>query len=76
LGFFQVRFLEAQNKGMADELAKLKAKWGKETELIKAMYEAELKEARRLLDDAVKEKSRLEIRVTSTEEYLEDIKLR
>ena len=44
--------------------------------MIKAMYEAELAEARRLLDDAVKEKSRLEIRVTSIEEYVEDLKAR
>jgi len=72
----KVRFLEAQNRRLADELEKLKSKWGKETEMIKAMYEAELAEARRLLDDAVKEKSRLEIRLTSTEEYLDELKMR
>jgi len=72
----KVRFLEAQNRRMADELEKLKNKWGKETEMIKAMYEAELAEARRLLDDAVKEKSRLEIRLNSTEEYLDEMKQR
>jgi len=72
----KVRFLEAQNRRMADELEKLKGKWGKETEMIKAMYEAELAEARKLLDDAVREKSRLEIRLTSVEEYMEDLKLR
>jgi len=72
----KVRFLEAQNRRMADELEKLKNKWGKETEMIKAMYEAELGEARRLLDDAVKEKSRLEIRLHSTEEYMDELKQR
>lgn len=72
----KTRFLEAQNKSIADELAKLKAKWGKETEMIKAMYEAELKEARRLLDDAVKGRSTLEVRLASIEEYLEDMKQR
>jgi len=72
----KVRFLEAQNRRLADELEKLKGKWGKETEMIKAMYEAELAEARKLLDDAVKEKSRLEIRLTSVEEYMDDLKLR
>jgi len=61
---------------MGDELARLKAKWCKETELIKAMYEAKLKEARRLLDKAGKEKSSLEIRVNSTEQYLEEMKQR
>jgi intermediate filament protein if len=36
----KVRFLEAQNRKLADELDKLKAKWGKETTQIKAMYQA------------------------------------
>ena len=68
----QVRFLEAQNRKLADELEKLKSKWGKETSQIKAMYQAELDEARKLLDDAVKEKARLEVRVASLEEQLEE----
>ena len=68
----QVRFLEAQNRKLADELEKLKAKWGKETSQIKAMYQAELDEARKLLDEAVKEKARLEVRVASLEEQLEE----
>jgi len=69
----KVRFLEAQNRKLADELDKLKARWGKETTQIKAMYQAELDEARKLLDDAVKEKARLEIRVASLEEQLEEM---
>ena len=68
----QVRFLEAQNRKLADELEKLKARWGKETSQIKAMYQAELDEARRLLDEAEKDKARLEIRVASLEEQLEE----
>ncbi|MRA94233.1 hypothetical protein GH868_30380, partial [Bacillus thuringiensis] len=44
----KVRFLEAQNRRLADELEKLKSKWGKETSAVKAMYQAELDEARRL----------------------------
>jgi intermediate filament protein if len=70
----KVRFLEAQNRRLADELDKLKARWGKETTQIKAMYQAELDEARKLLDDAEKEKARLEIRVASLEEQLEEIR--
>lgn len=70
----KVRFLEAQNRRLADELEKLKAKWGKETTQIKAMYQAELDEARKLLDDADKEKARLEIRVASLEEQLEEFR--
>jgi len=68
----KVRFLEAQNRKLADELEKLKSKWGKETTAIKAMYQAELDEARRLLDEAEKEKAKLEIRCSSLEEQLEE----
>jgi len=53
-------------------LEKLKSRWGKETSQIKAMYQAELDEARKLLDEAVKEKARLEVRVASLEEQLEE----
>lgn len=70
----KVRFLEAQNRKLADELDRLKSKWGKETTAIKAMYQAELDEARRLLDDAEKEKARLEIRCTSFEEQIEELR--
>jgi len=72
----KVRFLEAQNRRLADELEKLKAKWGKETTQIKAMYQAELDEARKCLDDADKEKARLEIRCASLEEQLEELRAR
>ena len=71
----KVRFLEAQNRRLADELEKLKSKWGKETSAIKAMYQAELDEARRLLDDAEKEKARLEIRCASLEEQIEELRI-
>ena len=64
--------MEAQNRKLADELEKLKSRWGKETSQIKAMYQAELDEARRLLDEAEKDKARLEIRVASLEEQLEE----
>ena len=70
----KVRFLEAQNRRLADELEKLKQKWGKETEAIKAMYQAELDEARRLLDESEKEKARFQIRADSVEEQLNELK--
>lgn len=70
----KVRFLEAQNRRLGDELEKLKAKWGKETTHIKAMYEAELDEAKRLLEEAEKEKARLEQRVAALEEQIEEIR--
>ena len=71
----KVRFLEAQNRRLADELEKLKSKWGKETSAVKAMYQAELDEARRLLDESEKEKSRLEISNSSLSEQIEELKI-
>ena len=70
----KVRFLEAQNRKLSDELDKLKSKWGKETTAIKAMYQAELDEARKLLDDCEKEKASLEIKVASLEEQLDEMR--
>jgi len=72
----QVRGLEAQNRKLADELDKLKTKWGKETEQIKAMFQAELDEARAALDEAEKEKARLEIKVASLEEQIEELRVK
>lgn len=72
----KVRFLEAQNRKLADELKNLKDRWGKETSQIKAMYEVELEEARKLLDDTTKEKARLEIRVASLEDEVSELKQR
>ncbi|ESO10791.1 hypothetical protein HELRODRAFT_185279 [Helobdella robusta] len=70
----RVRSLEATNRKLADELAKLKEKWGKETAQVKAMFQAELDEARRQLDEAEKDKARLEIKVASLEEELEELR--
>ena len=71
----KVRYLEAQNKKLADDLGKLRDKWGKETAQIKAMFQADLDEARRNLDDAEKEKARLEIRATSLEDQIEEVRV-
>lgn len=71
----KVRYLEAQNRKLADDLDKLKTKWGKETAQIKAMFQAELDELRKALDEAEKEKARLEIRVASLEEQIDEVRI-
>lgn len=71
----KVRNLEAQNRKLADELEKLKAKWGRETSQIKAMFQAELDEMRKALDDAEKEKARLEIRIAGIEEQIDELRI-
>jgi intermediate filament protein if len=68
----KVRFLEAQNKKLASELEQLRSHWGKETSAVKQMYDTELGEARKLIDDTNKEKARLQLRVGQLEEQLDD----
>lgn len=69
----KVRFLEAQNRKLASELEQLKSKWGKETSMIKQMYETELAEARKLIDDLTREKANLEIKNNSLQEQMGDM---
>ncbi|XP_052789039.1 70 kDa neurofilament protein-like isoform X7 [Mya arenaria] len=69
----KVRFLEAQNRKLGSELDELRSKWGKETSHIKQMYEAELAEARRLIDDLSKDKAALEIKMSSVQEQNAEI---
>ncbi|KAK7462657.1 hypothetical protein BaRGS_00038308, partial [Batillaria attramentaria] len=69
----KVRFLEAQNRKLASELDDLKGKWGKETSAIKVMYEAELKEARDVIDETNKEKSKLEVRVQTLQDQMNEM---
>ncbi|XP_064650337.1 70 kDa neurofilament protein-like [Lineus longissimus] len=70
----KVRFLEAQNRKLASELEALKSKWGIETSEIKRRYEIELKDARSMIDELTKEKSKWEIRCHTVEEELTDHK--
>ena len=66
----KVRFLEAQNRKLAEELGKLKQTWGKETNSVKNMYESELEELRKLMDESEKQKAELQIKVDSLEQEL------
>ncbi|CAH1785440.1 unnamed protein product [Owenia fusiformis] len=70
----KVRFLEAQNRKLASELEQLKTKWGKATADIKAMYQKELDEARKLLDNSEKEKAALQIKVSTLEQSIEELR--
>nr|AAC46633.1 filarin [Haemopis marmorata] len=70
----KVRFLEAQNKKLSDELDTLKSRWGKQTTVIKTMYQTDLDQIKRLLDDCEKETQRLQIQVASMEEKVDDLR--
>uniref|UniRef100_A0A915AFF8 Intermediate filament protein n=1 Tax=Parascaris univalens TaxID=6257 RepID=A0A915AFF8_PARUN len=56
----KVRFLEAQNRKLAADLDLLRGRWGKDTLSVRAMYEGELQEARKLVNDTNRQREELE----------------
>lgn len=66
----KVRFLEAQNRKLAADLEALRGKWGKDTSSIKHMYEAELTEARKLIDDTSKTRQGLQDQINKLQDEL------
>lgn len=69
------RFFKIQNRKLADELKKLKTK-AEEPSRIRNFCEAEVAEARRLLDEAIREKGHLEVDKATLEEALLDARQR
>ncbi|PAA90974.1 hypothetical protein BOX15_Mlig002432g3 [Macrostomum lignano] len=69
----KVRFLEAQNRKLSEELQKLRDSWGKETEKVRSLYETELAQLRKLLEDADQYKATMEVRVTTLEDQLNEM---
>jgi len=59
---------------LAGEVGKLTSKWGKETTQVKAMYQTELDEARRAIDEVEKEKARLDIRISTLQDLTEELR--
>ncbi|KAK6979221.1 intermediate filament protein, partial [Biomphalaria glabrata] len=47
--------------------------WGKETSAIKKMYETELEEARRVIEETNKEKNKIEVKLQSLQDQLHDM---
>ena len=65
-----MRFLEAQNKTQATELGTLRDRWGKETEEVKNMYNVELENLQKLLNDSNKLRGKSEIELNNLENEL------
>ena len=57
----KVKSLEEQNTKLTTEVTTTRITYEKEVESVKSMYEAELADARRLLDDTAKDKAREQI---------------
>uniref|UniRef100_A0A914VL65 IF rod domain-containing protein n=1 Tax=Plectus sambesii TaxID=2011161 RepID=A0A914VL65_9BILA len=68
----KVRFLEAQNRKLAADLEALRSRWGKDTTSVRQMYEGELSEARKLIDETNKQRGALEDQIKKLQEQLAD----
>lgn len=66
----KVRFLEAQNRKLATDLEALRSRWGKDTSSVKQMYEGELAEARKLIDETAKSKAALDGQISRLQSEL------
>lgn len=72
----RVRFLENENARLTVEIQTSRETVNRETSNIKQMYEHELQDARRLLDETSREKAKLEIDTKRLWEENEELKLR
>lgn len=72
----RVRFLEADNKRLQSIIDVLKVKFEKLEETLKEMYEAELDQARKTIDETTKAKAEVELKVARLEEELADYRRR
>ncbi|VDN21069.1 unnamed protein product [Gongylonema pulchrum] len=72
----KVRFLEAQNRKLAADLDLLRGRWGKDSLSVRAMYEGELQEARKVINDTNSEREDLEKQIRKLMDELADYRRR
>lgn len=72
----KVRQLESENSGLRREIQTTQEVVTREVSNIKGMYENELQDARKLLDDTSREKAKLEIDLKRLYEENDDLKKR
>ncbi|UMM40255.1 hypothetical protein L5515_016955 [Caenorhabditis briggsae] len=70
----KVRFLEAQNRKLAADLDALRSKWGKDTHNIRNMYEGELSDAQKLIDDTNKQRKDMESQIKKMQDELAELR--
>lgn len=70
----KVRFLEAQNRKLGVDLEALRSRWGKDTSSIKQMFEGELSQARKLIDETTKGRSGMEGQISKLQDELGNFK--
>lgn len=72
----KVRFLEAQNRKLNADLEMLRGRWGKDTSSIRAMHDAELKEANKVVADTKKQREELEDQVRKLQAEIDEYRRR
>ncbi|CAI4229389.1 unnamed protein product [Auanema sp. JU1783] len=70
----KVRFLEAQNRKLQADLDMLRGRWGKDTTTIKFMYESEITQAKRVIDQTGKDKEDLDKNIRKLQDELNEIR--
>lgn len=70
----KVRFLEAQNRKLGVDLEFLRNRWGRDTGNIRDMYEADLKQARKLIEDTNHQRDDLEKQIKALRDEISSAK--
>ncbi len=70
----KVRFLEAQNRKLAVDLDFLRGRWGRDTGNVRDMYEADLKQARKLIDDTNQQRADMEKQIKALRDEIAAMK--
>ncbi|KAL3310604.1 Lamin A C, partial [Cichlidogyrus casuarinus] len=70
----RIRFLNAENQKLTNDVANLKANWGRETEKVRALYDDEMRQLRTLVDDTERQKSEALAKAASLQQTNRDLK--
>lgn len=68
----KVRFVEAQNKALLAEIERLKKQKSFDASEIKELYEQEINDSRKIIDDLSDEKAKFDATLVSAQDKLED----
>lgn len=74
LSVLQVRFLEAQNRKLATDLDFLRNRWGHDAANVRDMYEADLQQARKLIDETGQQRDDLEKKARAMAEEMAQLR--
>ena len=73
---FKVRFLEAQNRKLGADLEFLRNRWGRDTVNVRELYEADIRQAKKLIEDTNRQKVELMDKIKALEEEISSLRRR